>query len=782
MLLVEEILCTIFAARINTLNFRLLTLCCLMPWLIAAQPGIEWDRTYGGNWYEEGNNIQKGIDGGFIISGMAASEMGFDVSQPNLGIGDCWIVKTDDLGNKLWDKRFGGTKLENIWWSIVTSDGNYLFVAESASDICPDKSSNSFGFADYWIVKMSPTGDIIWDLTVGGSGNDWPFCGTEKPNGDFLITGWSDSPVSGNKTAPNKGGWDMWTICVTPNGDLLWDKSYGGNNDEQVHYIYPTTDGNYFLGGSSTSNASGDVTGFNKGEADYWLVKIDPDGNIIWDKSYGGERTENIVSIAKGILGTYWLVGGSASPISGDKTTPNYGGEDFWIVQIDAEGTKIQEHCWGSVGLDKVYVGYQNQLGNILIGGLSLTTNEPPPGMEPGQGAYDFWGVFMKDDGTIIWNKKWGGVEHDAMTDFLFIPNDGFVLLGNSSSNIGFDKSENSRGVNDIWIIKLLCDFEVELGDSLVVCPGEEITLNAVVSNCDGCKLIWSNNNSGEFSNLVINESQTIKVTAFSENACEYSDTIDIVMRPPPTNAVFAFTKPTCTGFNDGTAVMVSADGLSPPFELLEDTLDLGNKLLWLAAGELQVHIKDSLGCVLDTIILVPEADPFTITLGNDTTIWLGDHVTINAWANQPIASYEWTDPELFVINPTVYPQTTTEYILLATSTKGCPGEAEKRITVRINKNYFAPNVFSPDHDGFNDYFTIFGGDGVAEIRGLRVYNRWGNNLFYLDDVWPADPEHGWNGDFRGEQQAPDVYTWFARLILFDGSEEIIGGTVTILR
>jgi gliding motility-associated-like protein len=751
--------------------------------LLIAQPGVDWDLTIGGTGWEEGNRIIAAVDGpGYLVAGYCGSEPNSIVSQPNRGIGDFWVVRLSPEGDVLWEKRYGGSMIDRLWWAIPTKEGNYLLIGDSESSETGEHASKGYGGVDFWVVLIDATGNLIWEKTYGGADRDWPFCGVQLDNGDFLIAGESKSVPGEGKTSVNYGDQDIWVIRINGNGDMIWDKSYGGDLEEQCQYIFPTSDGHFFLGGSSRSNLSGSKTDINRGLFDFWLVKIDEEGTQIWDKTYGGTGNETIIAVADGLFDTYWIAGGSSSDISGEKSTNAVGGEDFWIVHIDNQGTLINDIAFGSFGLDKVYAFYQNSMGNIVVGGLSPTTDASLADYDQGNGAHEFWLIFMQPDGTKLWDKKYGGSKSDNLTDFIFIPNDGFVLIGNSASDISGDKTQNNYGGNDIWVVKLLCDFEVSLGDDREVCPGTQVELTASSVNCPSCLFIWQDGSVTDSKLVIVSSELEFYVTGISENACEYRDTVTLMARPAPQNAVFDFTPPSCQGFNNATMQLVSVENGTPPFTLLEDTLGLGNLLVWQRPGPLELHIVDSFGCTLDTIITIPDADPFTVTIGNDTLIWIGDDVQLEIYTNQPVESYAWTDPTLIIPNPMVSPVVATQYVVLVTSTKGCLAQAQRRVSVKTRKEYFAPNIFSPDHDGTNDYFSIYGGRGVASIQNMDIYDRWGNKVYHMPKVWPKDQIEGWNGDVKGAPAPHAVYIWTAELWLVDGSMEIISGDIALIR
>ena len=179
----------------------------LMSNISFAQLNVEWDRTFGGSGWEELNGMVLTDDYGYLFCGTTFSNISFDVSEPNRGLmgGDFWVVKTDTAGTKLWEHRYGGDNWDRLWAVINTSDGGYLLGGESNSNAgnpfpADEKSEDSRGGLDYWVVKIDAMGQYQWDKTIGGAGQDTLF-GLAEVNDGYLLAGFSGSQPSGDKTA-----------------------------------------------------------------------------------------------------------------------------------------------------------------------------------------------------------------------------------------------------------------------------------------------------------------------------------------------------------------------------------------------------------------------------------------------------------------------------------------------------------------------------------------------------------------------------------------------------
>jgi hypothetical protein len=192
--------------------------------------------------------------------------------------------------------------------------------------------------------------------------------------------GSSDSPASGNKSAANFGSTDFWVVKIDAAGNKMWDAAFGGTALDILYNLQQTKDGGYILRGYSTSGINGNKTGTNYGTAgsdgDFWVVRLDGNGTKLWDKTFGGNDDDGISALQELAGGGFILAGNSLSPVSGTKTSPNYGGYDFWLVRLNAAGNPLWDHSFGGStddGFDFPRV-LQTSDGGFIVGGESLST------------------------------------------------------------------------------------------------------------------------------------------------------------------------------------------------------------------------------------------------------------------------------------------------------------------------------------------------------------------------------------------------------------------------
>jgi len=307
----------------------------LFSFSLFSQPVIEWDKTIGGNLHDAlRNGLQQTTDGGYILGGSSESDISPDKTENSKGSNDYWVVKLDSTGIVQWDKTIGGNSSDALYRLEQTTDRGYILGGSSVSDSSGDKTENSKGDWDYWLVKIDSTGIVQWDKTIGGNSDDVLRSLQQTTDGGYVLGGWSSSDISGDKTENSTGLSDCWVVKLDASGTVQWDNTIGGNSIDALHSLQQTSDGGYMLGGYSDSNISGDKTGSSKGGDDYWVVKLDSSGVVQWDNTIGGNSTDWLYSLQQTTDGGYILGGFSDSDNSGDKTENDKGGNDYWVVKL----------------------------------------------------------------------------------------------------------------------------------------------------------------------------------------------------------------------------------------------------------------------------------------------------------------------------------------------------------------------------------------------------------------------------------------------------------------
>ncbi len=435
-----------------------ITLCVAIP-AFPQSPNVVWDNTIGGTGIDYFEISIMTPDSGFILGGRSSSDISFDKTQNNIGFGfDYWIVKTDKDGVVQWDKTYGGTADDELFTIDLTSDGGYILGGKSYSNISGDKTENRIGDFDFWVVKVDSLGVLEWENTIGGTQEDNLYSIEQTSDGGYILGGMSRSNISPDKTENSLGSGDYWVVKLNSLGVIQWDNTIGGTSFDGLRDIHQTTDGGYILAGYSFSDISLDKSENAIGLSDFWIVKLNSLGVIVWDNTIGG--TDYDYNFYNGVIqtadGGYLIGGESESNISGDKTE-NATNQDFWVLKLNALGVIQWQNTIGGSQYETFRSLIQTSDGGYLVGGWS-PSNISGDKSENSNGNNDYWIVKLNNLGIVLWDKTVGGNDSDRLSSIIETHNNGILLGGTSYSNISGDKTENGLDFGppiDYWIVKL---------------------------------------------------------------------------------------------------------------------------------------------------------------------------------------------------------------------------------------------------------------------------------------------------------------------------------------
>lgn len=297
-----------------------------------------WEKTFGGSGHDYASQIINSHNNNFVISSISASN-DYDVAI-NYGGFDVWIFEIDNLGNLIWGKNYGGTSDEIYQPSIMrTDDTGYIFTCGTTSNDY-DISDVPFGNEDLLLIKINETGNLIWQKCYGGSGFD---CGTniiKLSDGNFLISGYTESFDGDFVLNPTNGDSDSLLLKIDNMGNIIWQKCYGGSSWDSIEGRGSLLEiqGYYYFSSYILSN-NGDVTN-NYGFDDGWLCKIDVSGNLIWEQNFGGTLGDGQpILVSNNDDSISFLM--PSSSIDNDIVN-NYGNNDFILIKLNSENLSSQ--------------------------------------------------------------------------------------------------------------------------------------------------------------------------------------------------------------------------------------------------------------------------------------------------------------------------------------------------------------------------------------------------------------------------------------------------------
>jgi hypothetical protein len=308
--------------------------------------------------------------------------------------------------------------------------------------------SSGHGAEDMWVVKLNPAGGILWQKVLGGGDRDESFSIQQTTDDGYILIGSTDSDNTGD-VGSNHGGSDIRVVKLNPSGDIQWQKVLGGSGFDTGRSIEQTTDGGYILAGTTDSDNTGDV-GPNHGGSDIWVVKLNPAGGIQWQKVLGGAGFESGRSIEQTTDGGYILTGVTDSDNTGN-VGPNHGGSDIWVVQLNTAGDIQWQKVLGGSGREESFSIRQMDGGSILTG---VTDSDNTGDVGANHGGSDVWVVKLNPAGTLQWQKLLGGEGSESGRSIEQTTDGGYILAGTTDSDNTGDVGTNPGG-SAIWVVKL---------------------------------------------------------------------------------------------------------------------------------------------------------------------------------------------------------------------------------------------------------------------------------------------------------------------------------------
>lgn len=445
-------MCLMIYSTNNKLQY-LVTFLFLFIVSVLYPQDILWEKSYGGIHAEYLFDAQPTADYGFILAGSSISGKSGNKMDENIGGLDYWVWKMDERGDLEWQKSFGGNGHDLLKSIQGTRDGGFILGGNSTSMKGFSKREDARGQEDLWIIKLNAMGEEEWQKTLGGTGKDVLHEIKQTQDGGYIIGATTSSRPSGDKASAHFGNLDYWIVKLDSEGIVEWERSYGGIYKEELQSISPTEDEGYIVGGSSNSPLSGNKNEEGFGQGDYWLLKLDKLGNQEWQRTIGGEDHDSLHTILPLEDGGYLVGGHSFSGATGRKSEPSKKGSDFWVFKMDESGEVAWQKVYDFGKTDVLTSLLENKDGTLLIGGHAKTESR---GMAKSnkKGIDDYIALKLSGEGEEMWRQTVGSKGEDVLRKLVETRDGGYILAGTSRSEVSGDKNTR-QGRSDFWVVKL---------------------------------------------------------------------------------------------------------------------------------------------------------------------------------------------------------------------------------------------------------------------------------------------------------------------------------------
>jgi len=481
---------------------------------------VSWQKNIGSNTQDFLSGLVITIDGQYLVSGSSIQKNQNPTgNNQNKGY-DYHILKLDQQGQKVWEKYFAGNQHDYLSSTVSTREGGFLLAGTSYSSLALDKKDKSNGSSDIWLIKIDENGEEEWQKTIGTKYSEEARSVTQTTDEGFIVAGSTNHPKLGY------GSKDVFVTKLDKTGKMISQLILGGKGLDEVEKVIPTKDGGALLGiysrsgiyegqskskinskdlNSTLSNTNNSESSSNNpsntsesnsnkqnsesydvhfyakaygnyGEGDYWIVKLDKNGNVQWEKNYGGSEDDHIRTIA--LTDSGYIIGGeSRSQTSGNKRAKLEEGTDLWVLSLDEDGNEQWQQSYNFKNRDILMsintikeTGSKNQetTKGLLIGGFTQSEGKTQSNDET------FWMLYIDKNGKEVWRKYVEGKDkkkEERLTSAILNRDGSYILAGTSAEELG----------KESWKVVKLLDSDVE---NLMENKGIQIYPNPVKDYC----------------------------------------------------------------------------------------------------------------------------------------------------------------------------------------------------------------------------------------------------------------------------------------------------------
>ncbi|WFB67002.1 T9SS type A sorting domain-containing protein [Chryseobacterium sp. WX] len=426
------------------------TLCTILG--ISAQE-VMWQKDIQSSTQDFLSQVTTTIDQQYLITGSSiqSNKQQASGSKQNNGY-DFHLVKLNQQGQEVWEKYFSGQNHDYLSATVTTQDGGFLLAGTSYSGKGLDKKEDSKGGSDIWLIRINEFGDELWQKTLGSSSDEEARAVIQTTDLGFFVAGNVQNSVKGY------GSKDVWITRLDKSGKELSQLIVGGKGLDEVEKMIPTRDGGALLGIYSRSgvvktnnqqsaistNTPSDRSATSKqsdnfGEGDYWIVKLDKNGKVEWEKNFGGKGDDHLRTLA--LTSTGFIIGGeSRSERSGNKTVGIEEGTDLWLIALNERGEEQWQKSYNFknrdilMGMSVLHSADDKSSKGILLGGYTQAEGRIQTDDET------FWMLYLDQNGNEQWRKHVKGEsrqKEERLSDLKLNRDGSIILAGTSAEELG---------------------------------------------------------------------------------------------------------------------------------------------------------------------------------------------------------------------------------------------------------------------------------------------------------------------------------------------------------
>ncbi|MDR2237115.1 MAG: T9SS C-terminal target domain-containing protein, partial [Chryseobacterium sp.] len=423
---------------------------------------ILWQKDIKSSTQDFLSQITTTIDQQYLISGSSIQTKSHTQETGNKqsnNVYDFHLIKLNQQGEEVWEKYFSGENHDYLSASVATQEGGFILSGTSFSSKGLDKKEDSKGGSDIWLIRLNESGDELWQRTLGTASDEEARAVVQTTDLGFFVAG------NVQNSSKGYGSKDAWVIRLDKDGKVLSEMILGGKGLDEVEKMIPTKDGGVLLGMYSRSSEARDAgsggTSLNKsssekssapiainqkpkassnfGEGDYWIVKLDKNGKVEWEKNYGGKADDHLRTLA--FTSTGYIIGGeSRSERLGNKTEGIEEGTDLWLIALNERGEEQWQKSYNFknrdilMGMSVIHSADDKTSKGILLGGYTHAEGRIEKNDET------FWMIYLDQEGIEKWRKyvkSESRKREERLSDIKLNRDGSIILAGTSAEELG---------------------------------------------------------------------------------------------------------------------------------------------------------------------------------------------------------------------------------------------------------------------------------------------------------------------------------------------------------